>query len=57
MATAREIKKGTFITESDLTMLSPGGGLRWQDRDKVVGGWAVHDIDGAALLTATMARH
>ena len=40
----KTIKKGSIFTEEDLHMLSPGDGLKWADRDKIIGKKAKQDI-------------
>lgn len=37
LAYKRDIEPGETITEKDLHMISPGNGLRWSDRSKIVG--------------------
>jgi sialic acid synthase len=37
IATLRPLQAGETISESDLHLLSPGDGIRWADRDQVVG--------------------
>jgi len=37
IATIRDIKAGEFLKESDLHMLSPGDGLKWNQRNLIVG--------------------
>jgi len=37
LAYKRDIEPGETITEKDLHMISPGNGLRWSDRNKIVG--------------------
>jgi 3-deoxy-D-glycero-D-galacto-nononate 9-phosphate synthase len=44
IATRREIKTGEVIKESDIFLLSPGDGLRWADRDRVIGKRALKGI-------------
>lgn len=54
VATARELEAGTHITEADLKPLSPGTGLPWPERDRVVGRWTIQDVGEHEMLTATM---
>jgi 3-deoxy-D-glycero-D-galacto-nononate 9-phosphate synthase len=44
IATVRDIKKGERITEKDIHMLSPGDGLKWVEKDKIIGRVATKDI-------------
>lgn len=37
LAFKNDVEQGQVITEQDLHMLSPGGGLTWWDREKIVG--------------------
>lgn len=40
IAAKRDLKIGDVITEADIHLLSPGTGLRWSERSKVVGQYA-----------------
>ena len=44
IATLRDMKTGEVIKESDLHMLSPGDGYRWDQLDDVVGKTLLNDI-------------
>lgn len=44
IATKRFIKSGETIAEKDLHLLSPGDGLKWADKEKVIGSVAKVDI-------------
>jgi len=44
------IKKGTVLTEDMLTLKSPGTGLKWKERNKIIGKKAVRDIPGDVTL-------
>ena len=48
------IPKGECISESDLVMLSPGVGLGWEERGKVIGKPARQDIPSHMHLTLDM---
>lgn len=37
IATARDMKKGEVIGEQDIHMLSPGDGVKWADKDTLIG--------------------
>lgn len=57
LATRRDLPAGSRITEDDLVLLSPGGGYRWSEREKLVGAWTVNALPAHELLTATMYHH
>lgn len=44
IATKRDMKKGEKITENDIHMLSPGDGVKWIDKDKIIGRIIKNDI-------------
>ena len=44
IATNREIKKGETINENDLHLLSPGDGIKWADRNQIIGKAATSEI-------------
>jgi sialic acid synthase len=44
IATKREIKQGEVIRESDIQMLSPGDGFKWNEKELVVGKMAKINI-------------
>jgi sialic acid synthase len=54
IASVRFIKKGEVITENCIHMLSPGTGMRWTDREKVIGKKAKVDIKKDELILAKM---
>ncbi len=54
LCTNRKIRIGERIEESDLIMLSPGGGMRWHDRDEILGKKAVVEIDEFSLIKKEM---
>jgi sialic acid synthase len=54
IAAMRDIRAGEVITESDLGLLSPGTGLRWHERGRVIGRRAVRDIATATIIEAGM---
>ena len=45
LCTNKVIKSGQKISEEDLIMLSPGGGLNWSDRNRILGKTSNIDID------------
>jgi sialic acid synthase SpsE len=51
LAVNKDIKKGGVITKDCLTMLSPGDGLRWEDKDQIIGKVAKVDIAGNTLIS------
>jgi len=51
LAYKRDIEPGEIITEEDLHMISPGNGLKWSDRDKVIGKIVASKIDKNTLVT------
>lgn len=50
----RDIKKGEIISESDIILLSPGNGLSWMERLKVIGKKANIDIPRHELIDESM---
>jgi len=50
LAVNKDIPIGRQITESDLHMISPGDGLRWDDRDVVVGKTLVNGLKQNQLI-------
>lgn len=50
IASNRPIKKGEFITEADVHMLSPGDGFKWAEKDKVIGKVAIADIEKDEII-------
>lgn len=44
IASKRLIKKGEAITENDIHMLSPGDGIKWAEKENVIGKVAQKDI-------------
>lgn len=54
VASKRLIKKGEKITEDDIHLLSPGDGVKWRDRDQIVGKIASDDIPADEIIYPTM---
>lgn len=50
LAAARDISEGETIAESDLCLLSPGTGLQWHERDRLVGRAARRNIAAHTLI-------
>jgi sialic acid synthase SpsE len=46
LAIRRDIREGERITKDDLIMLSPGGGLPWTEKDRIVDRVAARDLKG-----------
>ena len=45
LTTAHPLPKGTTVTEDHLCLKSPGDGLKWVERDKIIGLKTTTDID------------
>lgn len=56
LATARAIGKGEVINETDLHMLSPGDGFKWNEREQVVGKTATEDIPEDEIIYKHMIK-
>ena len=50
IASRRDIAAGRIIEEADMMLLSPGDGLRWTDRGKIVGKRAVKPIPKHSII-------
>jgi 3-deoxy-D-glycero-D-galacto-nononate 9-phosphate synthase len=50
IAAKRLIKKGEIIQENDIHMLSPGDGLKWSERDLVIGKKVVVEIEENEII-------
>lgn len=50
IATKRMIKKGETIKEEDLHLLSPGDGLKWAEKDKIIGKRSNQDIPANEIV-------
>lgn len=50
IATRCSIKGGEVIRIEDLHMLSPGDGFKWDEKDKVIGRVAKHDINANEII-------
>lgn len=50
IASKRKLVKGELIEEKDLHMLSPGDGLKWSDRNQIVGKKAKADIEADEIV-------
>lgn len=54
IASKQEIAKGTTITEEMLHLLSPGDGLKWSERNQVVGKIALEPIPANEIIYKKM---
>jgi sialic acid synthase len=54
IATNKSIKPGEVITENDLHLLSPGDGIKWVDKNLVLGKKAMHDIPANEVIYENM---
>ena len=50
IATNRKMKEGEEITINDIHLLSPGDGLKWRDREKLIGKIITKDIGKDEIL-------
>ena len=50
IASVVEIKAGEVITEDKIHMLSPGDGLKWAQKDLVIGHKAISDIPANEII-------
>ena len=54
LATIRPVKTGDVITEDNLHMLSPGDGLKWNQRNEIAGRIALADIPADEVIYPNM---
>lgn len=54
IATNKTIPAGQVITEADICLLSPGDGLKWSDKDQVVGKKALAEIPENEIIYPTL---
>ncbi|MFZ6050967.1 N-acetylneuraminate synthase family protein [Halocola ammonii] len=50
LATKRNISKGEVINEQDIHLLSPGDGMRWSERDAVIGKKAKSNLSANEII-------
>lgn len=50
IATLKDLKKGHIISESDLHLLSPGDGLKWDERKQLIGQVLNQDIESNEII-------
>lgn len=50
VATLRKIKAGETITKNDIHLLSPGTGIKWADREKIIGRKASIDLPANEII-------
>jgi sialic acid synthase len=56
ISSCRRIPAGEIITEDDMILLSPGDGLRWEQRGELLGRTAVKDIPEHEHIMPSMVR-
>ncbi len=56
IASRKAIPKGTVISESDLHLLSPGDGVKWTDREEIIGRTALEDIPENEIIYKHMVK-
>lgn len=52
IATLKDLKKGHIISESDLHLLSPGDGLKWDERNQLIGQVLGQDVQANEIIYA-----
>ena len=50
IATIKPLPRGYMLTENDIHMLSPGDGLKWNERDKIIGKKLTQDISKDEII-------
>jgi sialic acid synthase len=50
IATNKDIASGSVITANDIHMLSPGDGLKWTEKDKIIGKTVVNEISKDEII-------
>ena len=50
IATNKLLSKGHVITEDDIHLLSPGNGLKWRDKDQVIGKCLIQDLEANEII-------
>ncbi len=56
IATNKSIDAGQIITSEDIHLLSPGTGLRWDEKEQIIGKTAKVDIPKNELIATTMLK-
>lgn len=56
IASKRLIKKGETITEDDIHMLSPGDGIKWAEKENVIGKVAQKDIPENEIIYLNLVK-
>lgn len=56
ICTATNLKRGHVIRKEDLCMLSPGDGLRYTEKGKIIGGIVLHDIPQHTQIKESMVK-
>jgi 3-deoxy-D-glycero-D-galacto-nononate 9-phosphate synthase len=54
IATNKALKKGNTITEADIHLLSPGDGLKWAEKDQLIGKVVNTDIPSDEIIYLSM---
>ena len=54
IAARRAMKTGEYITEEDITLLSPGSGVKWHDRQNLLGRRLIMDVDAHEIIYPAM---
>ena len=52
--TAADLPAGTMLTESDITLLSPGGGVKWRDRHTIMGQTLTEAMPAGTVIYADL---
>ena len=53
LASNKHLKAGTVLTETDLKLLSPGDGLRWKEKELILGKKLLQDVKKNEILYPT----
>jgi sialic acid synthase len=53
LALSVELRRGEVVEERHLCMLSPGNGLSWQHRERIVGKRAIRDLNAKTIVKET----
>ena len=56
IASKRAIKKGETISIDDIHLLSPGDGILWKDKDKIIGKVAIEDIPRDEIIYSNLVK-
>jgi sialic acid synthase len=50
IASKRQLKKGEIIQECDVYLLSPGDGIKWIEKDRIIGKRMIKDIEANEII-------